>query len=174
MYLFLRESHTSLSQEQGWFGMSRETEMCFLLYFSLGKEKSSTSYSSLNQHSLYIITSINTHYSHQSTLHLFKHSFYLPSSPSFLSRRRLSLSTRIQTITTHTTNKFRSKAQTLAGFLQTFFLFGKILITVLLVTATSSACAFSGVSCVWSLTQFGLSRPFTRDRQDGVSESTEL
>ena len=38
VYLFLRESHTSLSQEQGWFGMSRETEMCFLFVLLMGKK----------------------------------------------------------------------------------------------------------------------------------------
>ena len=84
VYLFLRESHTSLSQEQGWFGMSRETEMCFLFVLLMGKKIKYVLF--ITQHSLYItsITPINTH--------LFKHSF-LASFLSFLPLYDVALST---------------------------------------------------------------------------------
>ncbi|MDC3321424.1 thioredoxin domain-containing protein [bacterium] len=53
-----------------------------------------------------------------------------------------------------------SKAQTLAGFLQTFFLFAKILITVLLLIASSSLWKPIGFLALGAATQFLLSRPF--------------
>ena len=92
VYLFLRESHTSLSQEQGWFGMSRETEMCFLFVLLMGKKIKYVLFISQSTLTLY-------HHFHQHSLLSSKHTpissnthFYLPSSPSFLSRRRRSLS----------------------------------------------------------------------------------
>ena len=91
VYLPLRESHHGNNTEQGWFGMSRETEMCFLFVLLMGKKIKYVVLAQLSTLKNQKSNPCNTA-KHRHSLDFFKPSFSLERfSSRFFSSRQIRL-----------------------------------------------------------------------------------